>query len=304
MSKKEIDAEEKQTLKGFAEFCLKCGKGFKEDDNLLGALYCNLLDRPGDWERKNVINIYKCTEYVCTASRRKIKEALCYECFNKYIENGTIAYDGYDNIYTPEDFFRVTYLAEKQQEMEVENNPQLRDLVKRYWDWATDDLLQATTIDSKHYPPESIKLVIMGLERRNYLQSVREIFLTEHKKPDEEILLDEENLENSVKAEMYQRPAKDIGFGLLALIGAVVGILFGFAATVTWYRILMTVLFGIGFLNCLIMGKYLSGIGWLLHGIGFIVGFYVYGRWGMLIGLGIAFTIITPIVNKYEEKII
>lgn len=222
MSKKEIDAEEKQILKEFAEFCLKCGKVFKEGDNFLGASYSNFLDRPGDWERKNVINIYKCTEYICTASRRKIKEALCYECFNKYIENGTIVYDSYDNIYTPEDFFRVIYLAEKQQEMEVKNNSELRDLVRRYWDWATDDLLQATTIGSKDYRQESIKLMVMELERRNYLQSVREIFLTEHKKTDEEILSDEENLENSVNAGMSNIKSKDVHwsaklFGLMGL---------------------------------------------------------------------------------------
>lgn len=102
----------------------------------------------------------------------------------------------------------------------------------------------------------------------------------------------------------YQRPPKDIGFGLLALIGAGIGILFGFAATIARYRILITALFGLGFLNCISINKYLSGIGWLLQGIGFIVGFYVFGRWGMLVGLGIAYIIITPIINKYEEKII
>lgn len=232
MSKKEIlDTEEKQTLKGYAEFCLKCGKEFKEGDNFIGTLYCNFLDRPGDWGRKDVINIYKCTEYICTASRRKIKEALCYECFNKYIENGTIVYDGYDNIYTPEDFFRVTYLAEKQQEMQVENNPQVRDLVKRYWDWATEDLLQATTIDSKDYRPESTELMVIELERRNYLQSVREIFLTECKKSDEE------NLENLVNAKMSNIKSKDVHwsailFGLMGLFLQISALLLLFSDSV------------------------------------------------------------------------
>lgn len=222
MSKKQIDSEEKQILKGFAKFCLKCGKVFKEGDNFLGASYSNFLDRPGDWERKNVINIYKCTEYICTASRRKIRDALCYECFNKYIENGTIVYDGYDILYTPQDFFVVTYLAEKQQEIEVENNPQVIDLVKRYWLWSTEDLLQATTIDSKDYRQGSIKLMVMELERRNYLQSVREIFFTEYEKSDEEILSGEKNLEDLVNAKMSNIKSKDVHwsailFGLMGL---------------------------------------------------------------------------------------
>lgn len=260
MSKKEIlNTEEKQTLKGYAEFCLKCGKEFKERDIFLGALYCNFLDRPGDWERKNVINNYTCTEYICTASRGKIREALCYECFNKYIENGTIVYDGYANIYTPEDFFRVTYLAEKQQEMEVDNNPQVIDLVKRYWDWATEDLLQATTIDRNNYRHESNRLMVMELERRNYLQSVREIFLTEYKKSDEEILSDEENLENLVNSKMLNIKSKEVHWS--AILFGLMGLLLQISAILSFFSDSMK----IDFIIKGLFGFLLLYIGYKIH---------------------------------------
>ena len=104
--------------------------------------------------------------------------------------------------------------------------------------------------------------------------------------------------------ETYQRPPRDLGFGFLALIGAVIGTILGFVETAAWYRYLIIFLFLLGSLNCIIVRKYFSGIGWFLMGIGFLLGFYFYGRWGILAGIGVACIIITPLITKFEEKLI
>ena len=93
----------------------------------------------------------------------------------------------------------------------------------------------------------------------------------------------------------------DIGFGLLGLVGGIVGILAGFAASSQSYRIGIVVLFVLGSLNSIIAGKAWSGLGWFLYAVGLLTGFYLGGRWGMLAGLVIAYGISTPLINTYEE---
>ena len=94
----------------------------------------------------------------------------------------------------------------------------------------------------------------------------------------------------------------DIGFGLLGLIGGIIGVLVGFAATSAEFRIGIVFLFVLGGLNSVLAGKPWSGFGWFLYGVGFLLGFYLLGRWGMLGGLLVACLIATPIINLYEHE--
>ena len=93
----------------------------------------------------------------------------------------------------------------------------------------------------------------------------------------------------------------DIGFGFLGLIGGIIGILAGKAATSAGFRIGIVFLFVLGGLNSVLAGKPWSGFGWFLYGVGFLLGFYLLGRWGMLGGLFVAYLIATPIINFREQ---
>ena len=100
-----------------------------------------------------------------------------------------------------------------------------------------------------------------------------------------------------------QRNIPDIGFGLLGLLAAIIGILAGFVATSQSYRIAIVVLFVVGGLNSILAGKFWSGVGWLLYAVGLPLGFYVWGRWGMLAGFAIVFVVSNLLVNTLEEHL-
>ena len=100
------------------------------------------------------------------------------------------------------------------------------------------------------------------------------------------------------------RPPKDIGFGFIGLFLSIIVIIFNVIKFIPLFLYIIPAFYFIGFLNCIFIRKYLSGIGWLLQGIAFLIGYYVYGRMGIFVGLLIAFVIVTPIINRYEEKII
>ena len=76
----------------------------------------------------------------------------------------------------------------------------------------------------------------------------------------------------------------------------------GFAATSAEFRIGIVFLFVLGGLNSVLAGKPWSGFGWFLYGVGFLLGFYLLGRWGMLGGLLVACLIATPNINLYEHE--
>jgi len=95
-------------------------------------------------------------------------------------------------------------------------------------------------------------------------------------------------------------PPEDTGWGLVGLVVAVVGILVGGADSSRVFRMFVCILFFVGAADCLLMRKLLSALGWALFGVGFLLGYSLLGRWGMLVGLGIAFLIITPLINRYE----
>ena len=113
------------------------------------------------------------------------------------------------------------------------------------------------------------------------------------------ILLKTINLNNN-----NRRPPKDIGFGFIGLFLAIIIIIFDVAKFVPSFLYIVPIFYFAGFLNCIFIKKYLSGVGWFLQGIAFLAGYYIYGRLGIFVGLFIAFVIITPIINHYEEKII
>ena len=85
-------------------------------------------------------------------------------------------------------------------------------------------------------------------------------------------------------------------FGWLGLIAGIAGSLLGFAED-QLFRLSIIALFGLGVINCLVIRRYRSGIRWLVNGIIFIIGFYVYGHWGILIGFGIAYLISVLIIR-------
>lgn len=97
-----------------------------------------------------------------------------------------------------------------------------------------------------------------------------------------------------------RRAPKDIGLGLLALILCVVGVITGLIPKQTWFIWIVSVLFLLGIINCFVIGKRWSGIGWLINAICFFAALYFFGRWGALIGVVAAYFIATPIVNKKE----
>lgn len=100
------------------------------------------------------------------------------------------------------------------------------------------------------------------------------------------------------------RPPEDIGFGLIGLLLAIIVMVFDIIKFVPSFLYIVPLFYLAGFLNCIFIKKYLSGIGWLLQGIAFVVGYYIYGKAGIFVALLIAFIIITPIINRYKEKII
>jgi len=99
--------EDKPVSKGYAECCVKCGVIFKEGDNFIGAYYENFVDL--DLFGQNTADIYILYEYVVSVEeqKHKVTKAICYDCFNKFINNKTIVYDGYDRIYTQKDFLKI-----------------------------------------------------------------------------------------------------------------------------------------------------------------------------------------------------
>lgn len=110
IKKKLSKTEEKPILTGYADFCIKCRKDFKEEDNFIGAFYSSFIDL--DVFGTKTASVYTLNEYivVATEKKRKVKNdsqevAICHKCLNEYINDKKIVYDGYDHIYTPEDFF-------------------------------------------------------------------------------------------------------------------------------------------------------------------------------------------------------
>lgn len=101
-----------------------------------------------------------------------------------------------------------------------------------------------------------------------------------------------------------RRPPKDIGFGFIGLFLAIIVIIFDVIKFVPSFLYIIPIFYFAGFLNCILIKKYLSGVGWLLQGIAFLAGYYINSRLGIFVALLIAFVIITPIINRYEEKII
>lgn len=97
---------------------------------------------------------------------------------------------------------------------------------------------------------------------------------------------------------------RDVGFGLVALFAAVLGAISGFATTAPWYRLLVVGLFLLASANSFLVRKHWTGLAWILHGLGFVIGFYLFGRWGILAGLGAAFVIATPLVNIFEQRVL
>lgn len=105
--KKILKVEDKPASKGYAECCVKCGTIFKEGDNFIGAYYENFVDL--DLFGQNTADVFILYEYFVSFEEPKIKvtNAICYDCFNKFINKKIIVYDGYDHIYTQKDFFRI-----------------------------------------------------------------------------------------------------------------------------------------------------------------------------------------------------
>jgi hypothetical protein len=98
------------------------------------------------------------------------------------------------------------------------------------------------------------------------------------------------SLKDSIEVQV-KKSAKPgvLGLGFLGLVCGVIGIVFGFAATVRWYPLLVTGLFFAETVYCFAVTRRRLAAGWLMFGLGFLGGFYIYGRWGMLIGLIVAF---------------
>ena len=104
-----LKVEDKPFSKGYAECCVKCGATFKEGDNFIGVYYQNFVDL--DLFGQNTADVYTLCEYVVSIEEPKVSVAICYDCFNKFINNKTIVYDGLDHVYTPNDFFRATSVS-------------------------------------------------------------------------------------------------------------------------------------------------------------------------------------------------
>ena len=107
-----LGVEDKKILSGYAEYCIKCNNKFIDGDNFIGAFYCNFIDL--DFYGSRTADVYTMNEYVVcgTEKKRGVKNnaqeaAICYECFNNYVNNKEIVYDGHDQIITPNDFFKV-----------------------------------------------------------------------------------------------------------------------------------------------------------------------------------------------------
>ena len=105
--KKILKVGDKPASKGYAERCIKCGATFKEGDNFIGAYYENFVDL--DLFGQNTADGFILYEYVVSIEepKAKVTNAICYDCFNKFINNKAIVYDGYDHIYTRKDFFKI-----------------------------------------------------------------------------------------------------------------------------------------------------------------------------------------------------
>jgi hypothetical protein len=77
----------------------------------------------------------------------------------------------------------------------------------------------------------------------------------------------------------------EMKIGILGLLATLVGVIFGFVETARWYQILVLSCFGTSFIIARILYRKISSYRWLLHILGFIVGYFVFGKWGILIGV-------------------
>lgn len=98
------------------------------------------------------------------------------------------------------------------------------------------------------------------------------------------------SLKDSVESQI-QKSAKPgvLGLGFIGLVCGVLGVVFDFAATVGWYLFFVTGLFVLETVYCFAVKRRRMAVSWLVFGVGFLGGFHIYGRWGMLIGLVVAF---------------
>lgn len=98
------------------------------------------------------------------------------------------------------------------------------------------------------------------------------------------------SLKGSVESQI-QKSAKPgvLGLGFIGLVCGVLGVVFDFAATVGWYLFFVIGLFILETVYCFAVKRRRMAVSWLVFGVGFLGGFYIYGRWGMLIGLVVAF---------------
>lgn len=98
------------------------------------------------------------------------------------------------------------------------------------------------------------------------------------------------SLQDSLEVEV-KKSAKPhvLGLGFLGLVCGIIDIMFGFSATVRWYPLLVTGLFVAEAVYCFVVTRRRMATSWLMFGLGFLGGFYLYSRWGMLIGLFVAF---------------
>jgi hypothetical protein len=95
--------QKKPILKAFAEKCIKCGRKFKEGDHYIGLAYERRVNL--DIFYSEILEEYEITQYIFSHDHGFKSDSICYDCFNKFLNNKTIIYYGYDYIHAPPNFF-------------------------------------------------------------------------------------------------------------------------------------------------------------------------------------------------------
>ncbi len=75
--------------------------------------------------------------------------------------------------------------------------------------------------------------------------------------------------------------------GIIGFFAAFAGALFGIGVR-PWYLACVVFLFGVACLAKAVTKRIVDAFGWSLHLLGFLGGYYFWGRWGSLLGIIVA----------------